>query len=239
MRIIFMGTPEFAVPCLERLIQDGHEVSGVFTQPDKPKGRGYSVMPPPVKQAALKAGIPVYQPASVKTEAAFAQLKALDPELIVVVAYGKILPQAVLDLPPYGCINVHASLLPRLRGAAPIQWSILRGDQKTGVTTMFMDAGLDTGDMLLKAETEIGEDETAGELHDKLSGRSFYPIRFTPFRLARSSGFHRRTANRPMRRCSINPSARLTGQSPRGKFTIKFAACPPGRWLLQACPASG
>ncbi|MFR1036694.1 MAG: methionyl-tRNA formyltransferase [Acutalibacteraceae bacterium] len=170
MRIIFMGTPEFAVPCLERLIQDGHEVSGVFTQPDKPKGRGYSVKPPPVKQAALKAGMPVYPPASVKTEAAFAQLKALDPELIVVVAYGKILPQAVLDLPPYGCINVHASLLPRLRGAAPIQWSILRGDQKTGVTTMFMDAGLDTGDMLLKAETEIGEDETAGELHDKLSG---------------------------------------------------------------------
>ena len=240
MRIIFMGTPEFAVPCLERLIQDGHEVSGVFTQPDKPKGRGYSVMPPPVKQAALKAGIPVYQPASVKTEAAFAQLKALDPELIVVVAYGKILPQAVLDLPPYGCINVHASLLPRLRGAAPIQWSILRGDQKTGVTTMFMDAGLDTGDMLLKAETEIGEDETAGELHDKLSGLGAQLLSDTLYSL--QAGTLQRVPQEdgestyaPMLDKS---SARLTGQSPRGKFTIKFAACPPGRWLLQACPAS-
>ncbi len=169
MRIVFMGTPEFAVPCLERLIRDGHEVIGVLTQPDKPKGRGYAMTPPPVKQAALKAGISVYQPSSVKTEEALAQLSALAPELIVVVAYGKILPKAVLELPEYGCINVHASLLPRLRGAAPIQWSILRGDQKTGVTTMYMDAGLDTGDMLLKAETEIGENETAGELHDKLS----------------------------------------------------------------------
>lgn len=169
MRIVFMGTPAFAVPCLERLLQDGHEVVGVFTQPDKPKGRGYAMTPPPVKQAALKAHVPVFQPSSVKTEQALTQLRALAPELIVVVAYGKILPKAVLELPKYGCINVHASLLPRLRGAAPIQWAILRGDQKTGVTTMYMDVGLDTGDMLLKKEIEIGEDETAGELHDKLS----------------------------------------------------------------------
>lgn len=169
MRIVFMGTPAFAVPCLERLLQDGHEVVGVFTQPDKPKGRGYAMTPPPVKQAALKAHIPVFQPSSIKTEQALTQLRALAPELIVVVAYGKILPKAVLELPKYGCINVHASLLPRLRGAAPIQWAILRGDQKTGVTTMYMDVGLDTGDMLLKKEIEIGEDETAGELHDKLS----------------------------------------------------------------------
>ena len=169
MRIVFMGTPAFAVPCLERLLQDGHEVVGVFTQPDKPKGRGYAMTPPPVKQAALKAHIPVFQPSSVKTEQALTQLRALAPELIVVVAYGKILPKAVLELPKYGCINVHASLLPRLRGAGPIQWAILRGDQKTGVTTMYMDVGLDTGDMLLKKEIEIGEDETAGELHDKLS----------------------------------------------------------------------
>lgn len=169
MRIVFMGTPAFAVPCLERLLQDGHEVAGVFTQPDKPKGRGYAVTPPPVKQAAQKAGIPVFQPACVKTEEALAQLRALSPALIVVVAYGKILPQAILELPEYGCINVHASLLPRLRGAAPIQWAILRGDQKSGVTTMRMDTGLDTGDMLLRAETAIGPDETAGELHDKLS----------------------------------------------------------------------
>lgn len=170
MRIVFMGTPEFAVPCLERLLEDGHEVAGVFTQPDKPKGRGYTMAPPPVKQAAQKAGIPVFQPVSVKTEEALAQLRALAPALIVVVAYGKILPKAVLEFPEYGCINVHASLLPRLRGSAPIQWAILRGDQKSGVTTMYMDTGVDTGDMLLKAETKIEKDETAGELHDELSG---------------------------------------------------------------------
>ncbi|HIT52436.1 MAG TPA: methionyl-tRNA formyltransferase [Candidatus Fimivicinus intestinavium] len=169
MRIVFMGTPEFAVPCLERLLQDGHEVAGVFTQPDKPKGRGYAMAAPPVKQAAQRAALPVFQPISVKTEETLAQLRELAPELIVVVAYGKILPRAVLELPEYGCINVHASLLPRLRGAAPIQWAILRGDQKSGVTTMYMDTGLDTGDMLLKAETPIGADETAGELHDRLS----------------------------------------------------------------------
>lgn len=169
MRIVFMGTPEFAVPCLERLLQDGHEVAGVFTQPDKPKGRGYAMAPPPVKQAAEKAGVPVFQPFSMKTEETLAQLRALSPALIVVVAYGKILPKSVLELPEYGCINVHASLLPRLRGAAPIQWAILRGDPKSGVTTMYMDTGVDTGDMLLRAETEIGADETAGELHDKLS----------------------------------------------------------------------
>ncbi len=169
MNIIFMGTPAFAVPCLERLIADGHRVSLVVTQADKPKGRGQKLMPPPVKETALAHGIPVYQPSSLKTEEARAVLGDHAPDLIVVVAYGKILPKAVLDLPRYGCINVHASLLPKYRGAAPIQWAILNGERVSGVTTMFMDVGLDTGDMLLKAECSIDEAMTAGDLHDRLS----------------------------------------------------------------------
>lgn len=169
MKIVFMGTPDFAVPCLEALISAGNEVVGVFTQPDKPKGRKQVLTPPPVKTAALTHNIPVYQPTSLKTGEAFDILKELSPELIVVVAYGKILPKDILDLPKHGCINVHASLLPQLRGAAPIQWSILNGFKTTGVTTMFMDVGLDTGDMLLKSEVEIGENETCEELHDELS----------------------------------------------------------------------
>lgn len=168
MNIVFMGTPEFAVPSLERLIQDGHEVVGVFTQPDKPKGRGYRLAPPPVKETALRENIPVFQPASMRDGEALAILQTLRPQVIVVVAYGKILPKAILELPPYGCINVHGSLLPSYRGAAPIQWSVLNGDAITGVTTMYMAESLDTGDMLLKAETPIGENETSGELHDRL-----------------------------------------------------------------------
>lgn len=169
MKTVFMGTPDFAVPCLEALISAGNEVVGVFTQPDKPKGRKQVLTPPPVKTAALTHNIPVYQPASLKTGEAFEILKELSPELIVVVAYGKILPNDILELPKHGCINVHASLLPQLRGAAPIQWSILNGFKTTGVTTMFMDVGLDTGDMLLKSEVKIGENETCEELHDELS----------------------------------------------------------------------
>lgn len=168
MRIVFMGTPDFAVPTLERIIADGYEVAAVFTQPDKPKGRHFELTPPPVKVCAGKHGIPVYQPLTLKDEKTLALLQGLAPECIVVVAYGRILPQAVLDIPSYGCINVHASLLPRYRGAAPIHWAVINGDEKTGVTTMYMAKGIDTGDMILKAETPIGENETTGELHDRL-----------------------------------------------------------------------
>ncbi len=169
MRIVFMGTPEFAVPCLQKLIDCGHDVSGVFTQPDKPQGRKMILTPPPVKQLALQHGIPVYQPVKMKDGTAFEMLKEADPELVIVVAYGKILPKEILEFPKYGCINIHASLLPKLRGAAPIQWSVINGCEKTGVTSMQMDEGLDTGDMLLTSEIEIGENDTAGDMHDKLS----------------------------------------------------------------------
>ncbi|MBQ6830892.1 MAG: methionyl-tRNA formyltransferase [Clostridia bacterium] len=169
MNVIFMGTPEFAVPCLEQLIADGHTVSLVVTQGDKPKGRGQKLTPPPVKAAALEHHIPVLQPVSLKNSETQATLASYAPDLIVVVAYGKILPKAVLELPRFGCINVHASLLPRYRGAAPIQWAVLNGEAVSGVTTMFMNEGLDTGDMLLKAECPIDDDMTAGDLHDRLS----------------------------------------------------------------------
>ena len=169
MRIVFMGTPDFAVPSLQALLDAGHEVCAVYTQPDKPQGRKQVLTAPPVKELALQRGIPVYQPATLKNEDEQAKLRALAPEVIIVVAYGKLLPKAVLDIPPRGCINVHGSLLPRWRGAAPIQWSIIAGDQKAGVTTMQMAEGLDTGDMLLTYETKIGARETAGELFDRLA----------------------------------------------------------------------
>ena len=169
MRIVFMGTPEFSVPCLARLLTDGHDVAGVFTQPDKPKGRGKQLAPPPVKVFALEHDVPVFQPRTMRDGAAVRILTQLQPELIVVTAFGKILPAEVLDFPKYGCINIHASLLPRYRGAAPIQWAVLNGETVTGVTSMQMDVGLDTGDMLLRRETPIGENMTAGELHDVLS----------------------------------------------------------------------
>lgn len=173
MKIIFMGTPDFAVPCLKALCENGHEVSGVFTQPDKPKGRGYKMIPTPVKICAQEYNIPVYQPLSLRNgddaQEAFNTLEKLAPELIIVVAYGQILPQNVLDLPKHGCINIHASLLPEYRGAAPIQWCLLDGKEVTGVTSMMMEAGLDTGDMLIKKSLDIGENETASELHDRLS----------------------------------------------------------------------
>lgn len=169
MKILFMGTPDFAVPCLEKLIKDGHNIVGVLTQPDKPQGRKMKLTPPPVKELALQNNLEVYQPESLKNDAIKPLLEEKQPELIVVVAYGKILPKYVLDFPKYGCINVHGSLLPRWRGAAPIQWSIIAGDKTAGVTTMKMSEGLDTGDMLLKYETEIGQTETAGELFDRLA----------------------------------------------------------------------
>ena len=169
MKTVFMGTPDFAVPCLERLIADGHTISGVFTQPDKPRGRGNKIQYPPVKEVALKHDIPVYQPKTLRDAEALDTIAELDPELIVVVAYGKILPKEILDYPRLGCINMHASLLPSYRGAAPIQWCVINGERKTGVTSMLMDVGLDTGDMLIKRETPVGPDETTGELHDRLS----------------------------------------------------------------------
>ena len=170
MRILFMGTPDFAVPCLEALLRDGHDLAGVVTQPDKPVGRKKILTPPPVKTCALAHGLTVYQPETLKNESFLEILRELNPELIVVVAYGKILPGYILDFPKYGCINVHGSILPRWRGAAPIQWSVIAGDREAGVTTMQMDRGLDTGDMLLVRKTLIGDRETAGELFDRLSG---------------------------------------------------------------------
>ena len=169
MRIVFMGTPEFAVPCLQKLIDCGHEVTGVFTQPDKPQGRKMILTPPPVKELAIANGIPVYQPVKMRDGTALEMLKEANPELAIVVAYGKILPKEILEFPKYGCINIHASLLPKLRGAGPIQWSVINGFEKTGVTSMQMDEGLDTGDMLISREIEIGENDTAGDMHDKLS----------------------------------------------------------------------
>lgn len=169
MKIVFMGTPDFSVPCLNALIENGHEVVLVVTQADKPKGRGHKLTPPPVKEYAVKHGIPVYQPASMKSDEVFEVLKEANADIFIVVAYGKILPGRILNLPPYGCVNVHASLLPKYRGAAPIQWSIINGETKTGVTTMQMDEGLDTGDMLMKIEVPIAPDETGETLHDKLS----------------------------------------------------------------------
>lgn len=169
MRIVFMGTPDFAVPCLQRLLADGHEVPAVFTQPDKPVGRHAVLTPPPVKQLALSHGIPVYQPTKMRDGTVAALLRELAPDCLVVVAYGRILPQEILDVPPRGCVNIHGSLLPRYRGAAPIQWSVIRGETVTGVTSMFMDAGMDTGDIIDTLTTPIGENETAGELFERLA----------------------------------------------------------------------
>ncbi len=169
MRLVYLGTPQFAVPTLERIVEAGHDVVAVFTQPDRPKGRGQKDAMPPVKEAALRLGLPVHQPERVRRPEVVEQLRALGPEAMVVVGYGQIIPQAILDIPPKGIINVHASLLPKYRGAAPIQWAIARGETRTGVTTMKIDAGLDTGDMLLKWETEIGPEETAVELGDRLA----------------------------------------------------------------------
>ena len=169
MRILFMGTPDFALPTLKALCETGHEIVGAITQPDKPKGRGHHMMPPPIKVFAMEQGIPVYQPATLKGDEFASLLAKLDPELIVVVAFGKILPVNVLEYPKYGCVNVHGSLLPEYRGAAPMQRAIIDGKTVTGITTMMMAAGLDTGDMLLKAEVEIGENDNFEVIHDRLA----------------------------------------------------------------------
>lgn len=169
LRAVFMGTPEFATGTLQGLIDAGVKLIGVYTQPDRPKGRGKKMVPPPVKELAVQHDIPVFQPRKLRDPEAVAELQQLAPDLIVVVAYGQILPQSVLDIPRMGCINVHASLLPKYRGAAPINKAIIDGETVTGITTMLMDVGLDTGDMLIKKSLSIGPDETAGELHDRLA----------------------------------------------------------------------
>lgn len=169
MKLVFMGTPEFAVPTLERCVAAGHDVVAVFTQPDRPKGRGKKLAMPPVKECALRLGLPVFQPERVRNEEVIRQLQELAPDAMVVVGYGQILPQSIIDIPPHGILNVHASLLPHLRGAAPIQWAIANGESRTGVTIMRIDAGLDTGDLLAKRETGIDPDETAVELGARLA----------------------------------------------------------------------
>lgn len=169
MKTIFMGTPDFAVPSLQRLIDDGHDVAAVFTQPDKKTGRKQILTPPPVKALAAQYGLTVYQPETLKDGAAYKLIKNIAPQLIVVAAYGKILPESILGEPEYGCINVHASLLPKYRGAAPIQRAVLNGESETGVCIMQMDKGIDTGDILYTAKTDIGINETSAELFDRLS----------------------------------------------------------------------
>lgn len=169
MRIVYMGTPDFAVPSLQALLDSTHQVVGVFTQPDRPKGRGYQMVSPPVKDLAAAHEIPIYQPVKMRDGTVLEILKELAPDVIVVAAYGRILPKEILDLPPYGCVNVHGSLLPKYRGAGPVQWCVINGEKFTGITTMFMGEGVDTGDMLEQVETPIDPEETAGELMDRLA----------------------------------------------------------------------
>lgn len=170
LNILFMGTPDFASEALKSIYEAKYNIIGVVTNPDKPKGRGMKMVMSPVKEYAIEHNIEVYQPEKIKNNTEFInKIKELNPDIICVVAYGKILPKEILDIPKYGCINVHASLLPKYRGAAPIQWAVLNGDKKTGVTTMYMDIGMDTGDIILMRETEIGEEETTGELWERLS----------------------------------------------------------------------
>lgn len=168
MRVLFMGTPDIATGCLQKLIDEKYDIIGVVTQPDKPQNRGKKLGMPPVKELALKYDIPVYQPIKAREESFVEKLKDLNPDIIVVVAFGQILPKSILDIPKFGCINVHVSLLPKYRGAAPINWVIINGEEKTGVTTMYMDEGLDTGDMILTEEFDLDDEITAGELHDKM-----------------------------------------------------------------------
>lgn len=170
MKLVYMGTPDFAVPPLTALVEAGHEVAAVVTQPDRPKGRGKTVLMTPVKEKALSYGIPVYQPARVKKDEEFLKtLREINPDAIVVAAFGQILPKEILELPKYGCVNIHASLLPKYRGAAPIQWAVIDGEKESGITTMMMDVGLDTGDMLDRTVIPLAEDETGGSLFEKLS----------------------------------------------------------------------
>ncbi len=169
MRIVFMGTPDIGATCLKKLLADGFDVVGVYTQPDRPKNRGMKLFPSPVKEVAVASGIPVYQPETFREAETVEELKALQPDVIAVVAYGRILPQRVLDVPPRGCVNIHASVLPQYRGSAPYQWAVLDGCTETGVTAQFMSKGVDEGDVIDVAKTPVGENETAGELLDRLA----------------------------------------------------------------------
>ena len=170
MRVLFMGTPDFAEESLKSLVEANYDVIGVVTNPDKPKGRGMKMVASPVKEYAEEKGLKIYQPEKVRKNVEFIEeIKNLNPDVICVVAYGKILPKEILEIPRLGCINVHGSLLPKYRGAAPIQWAVINGDEVTGITTMYMDEGMDTGDMILKEKVKIGEDETTGELWERLS----------------------------------------------------------------------
>lgn len=169
MKVIYMGTPDFAAVILEKIIEEGHEVIAVVTQPDKPKGRGKELSSPPVKELALQHGITVYQPVKVRDEEFVNKVRELEPEIIVVAAFGQLLPQALLDIPPYGCINVHGSLLPKYRGASPIQYSIINGETVTGITIMYMEVKMDAGDIILQEQITINEEETGGSLHDRLA----------------------------------------------------------------------
>ncbi len=183
MKVIFMGTPDFAVPCLEMLIKEGYEVPLAVTQPDRQRGRGHKVSFSPVKECAINNGIEVFQPESLKNNELLPYLESIKPDVIVVVAYGKLLPKYILSHPPLGCVNVHGSLLPKLRGAAPIQWSIINGDKETGITTMLMNEGMDTGDILLRYPVEIEDSDTAGSLFDKLMGVGAAALRATLIKL--------------------------------------------------------
>ena len=200
MKVIFMGTPDFSVPTLQALVDAGYEVAGVFTQPDRPVGRHAVLTPPPVKKLACAHGIPVFQCEKIRMPEGVAALRASAPELMVTAAFGQILSAENLSIPQYGCINVHGSLLPKYRGAAPIQWSVINGEKETGVTTMLTDAGVDTGDMLLRRETDIGETETAAEL----SARSPNWARNCSSRRSKATSPAR---SRPPRRMSVSPAA--------------------------------
>lgn len=169
IKVVYMGTPEFAVNALRRIHEEGYDIIGCFTQPDKQKGRSSKLIAPPVKVCAEEFGIPVFQPEKIREEEYVEKLRSLNPDVIVVAAFGQILPESILNIPKYGCINIHASLLPKYRGAAPIEWAVIDGEKETGVTTMYMEKGLDTGDMIEKAVTEIGADETAEELRSRLA----------------------------------------------------------------------
>ena len=232
MRIVFMGTPDFAEASLKKLIDEGFPVVGVFTQPDKPRGRGMEMSFSPVKTLALANNIPVYQPEKMRDGTAFAQIKALAPDILVVVAYGRILPDDILAVPRYGAVNVHASLLPKYRGSAPIQWAVLNGDRTTGVSTMYLAHEMDTGDVIYTEETEIGEQETSGELFDRLKdlGAALLVKTLRDIEAGCAPRTPRIMQRPAMSPCWISPCRLLTGTTAPGRCSSTSTACSPGRW---------
>lgn len=254
MKVLFMGTPDFAMVCLDAIYNEGHNIVGVVTQPDKPKGRGYKLVPPPVKVYAEEKGLPVFQPETLKDGAFSKELESLSPEIIVVAAYGKILPSYVIDYPKYGCINAHGSILPRHRGAAPIQRAILEGDAETGITVMQMDEGLDTGDMILKITTPITDEDNFETLHDRLAKMGGEAVCRALTRIEDGSATWEKqdgekstyAAKITKDDCSIDFSApaaeilrRVRGLSP---FPLAYTKTPDGRILkiisAKACPGA-